>query len=127
MAGDRWASTRPATASRCNSRRPGVHAAMLACEKAGIVAVGIGARAGEREVAHLVERSGARTLLTVEPPPLGAPAADAPDRRRRPLVPQLDLGHDRPAEDRDAHQARWFAFHRFAAPRRALHAPTTCS
>ena len=38
---------------------PGVHAAMLACEKAGIVAVGIGARAGEREVAHLVDRSGA--------------------------------------------------------------------
>ena len=30
---------------------PGVHAAMLACEKAGLVAVGIGARAGAREVA----------------------------------------------------------------------------
>ena len=33
----------PATASRCSSPDgPGVHAAMLACEKAGIVAVGIG-------------------------------------------------------------------------------------
>ena len=40
---------------------PGVHTAMLACEKAGIVAVGIGARAGAREVAHLVERTGARS------------------------------------------------------------------
>ena len=47
---------------------PAVHAVMLACEKAGIVAVGIGSRAGAREVAHLVERTGARALLTVEPP-----------------------------------------------------------
>jgi acyl-CoA synthetase len=39
---------------------PGVHTTMLACEKAGIVAVGIGSRAGEREVAHLVERTPAR-------------------------------------------------------------------
>jgi acyl-CoA synthetase len=47
---------------------PGVHTTMLACEKAGLVAVGIGARAGEREVAHLVDRSGARTLFREQPP-----------------------------------------------------------
>src|SRR6202030_246398 len=47
---------------------PGVHATMLACEKAGVVAVGIGSRAGPREVEHLVERTGARALLTSEPP-----------------------------------------------------------
>jgi acyl-CoA synthetase len=92
---------------------PGVHAAMLACEKAGIVAVGIGARAGEREVEHLVERSGARTLLR-EPPVL---AGDGRERRIGPDelwylnstsgttgLPKMVM-HT---------QARWFAFHRFA-------------
>jgi acyl-CoA synthetase len=92
---------------------PAVHAVMLACEKAGIVAVGIGSRAGEREVAHLVERTGARTLLTVEPPP-------------------GELGPERPMGARDLwflnstsgttglpkivmhDQARWFAFHDLA-------------
>jgi acyl-CoA synthetase len=92
---------------------PGVHAAMLGCEKAGIVAVGIGARAGEREVAHLLARSGARTLLR-EPPAL---AGDGRERRIGPDelwylnstsgttgLPKMVM-HT---------QARWFAFHRFA-------------
>ena len=43
---------------------PGPHVAWLATEKAGLVAVGIGSRAGDQEVRHLVERSGARLLLT---------------------------------------------------------------
>ncbi|MCL2533410.1 MAG: acyl--CoA ligase, partial [Nocardiaceae bacterium] len=32
----------------------------------GVVAVGIGARAGDREIAHLVRKTGARTLITVD-------------------------------------------------------------
>ena len=92
---------------------PAVHTVMLACEKAGIVAVGIGARAGAREVAHLVERTGARALLTVEPPP-------GPRGREQPMgahdlwflnstsgttgLPKIVM-HD---------QARWFAFHDLA-------------
>ncbi len=98
---------------------PGVHAAMLACEKAGIVAVGIGSRAGRREVAHLVRRTGARTLFTVEPPAsvptAGAPAEVPPGIGRHDLwllnstsgttgLPKVVM-HD---------QARWFAFHAFA-------------
>ena len=92
---------------------PAVHAVMLACEKAGIVAVGIGARAGTREVAHLVERTGARALLTETPP-------------------ESERGPERPIGARDLwflnstsgttglpkivmhNEARWFAFHDIA-------------
>jgi len=45
---------------------PAVHAALVGIEKAGLVAVGIGARAGDREIAHLLGRTGARTLVTHE-------------------------------------------------------------
>jgi acyl-CoA synthetase len=91
------------------------HLAMLACEKAGLVAVGIGARAGDRETAHLVEHTRARASFTV---PL--PEAAATTRELRPIgpaelwflnstsgttgLPKIVM-HD---------QARWFAFHRFA-------------
>ena len=94
---------------------PGVHATMLACERAGIVGVGIGARAGDREVRHLVERTGARALLTAPPEPtLGEPD---PDRAIGPDalwflnstsgttgLPKVVMHN----------QARWFAFHGFA-------------
>jgi acyl-CoA synthetase len=43
---------------------PAVHAALVGIEKAGLVAVGIGARAGDREIAHLLNRTGARALVT---------------------------------------------------------------
>jgi len=43
---------------------PAVHAVFVGIEKAGLVAVGIGARAGDREVAHLLELTGARVLVT---------------------------------------------------------------
>jgi acyl-CoA synthetase len=38
---------------------PEVHAAYVGCERAGLVTVGIGPRAGAREVDHLFERTGA--------------------------------------------------------------------
>jgi acyl-CoA synthetase len=43
---------------------PGVHAAWIGVEKAGLVTVGIGPRAGPLEVAHLLRRSGARALVS---------------------------------------------------------------
>ncbi|HTW98546.1 MAG TPA: class I adenylate-forming enzyme family protein [Acidimicrobiales bacterium] len=41
-----------------------VHVALVGAELAGLVAVGIGARAGELEIRHLVERTGAVALLS---------------------------------------------------------------
>jgi acyl-CoA synthetase len=43
---------------------PAVHAAFVGIAKAGLVTVGIGARAGDQEIAHLLRRTGARTLIT---------------------------------------------------------------
>ena len=40
------------------------HAALCAAYRTGHIAVGIGSRSGAREVAHLMTRSGARTLVT---------------------------------------------------------------
>jgi acyl-CoA synthetase len=97
-----------------------VHAVMLGIEKAGFVGVGIGARAGPREVEHLVSRTGARTLITDTAPFLAEEAPHArplvdPARRADELwflnstsgttgLPKIVM-HD---------QARWFAFHGFA-------------
>ncbi len=92
---------------------PVVHTVMLACEKAGIVAVGIGPRAGMREVAHLVERTGARALLTVEPP--------ASEARPQPAMGARDLWFLNSTSGTTGlpkivmhDQARWFAFHDLA-------------
>jgi acyl-CoA synthetase len=49
-----------------------VHAAFVACEKAGVVGVGISARAGDAEIEHLLRVSGAGALLS-EPEHRGAP------------------------------------------------------
>lgn len=43
---------------------PAVHAVFVGIERAGLVAVGIGARAGDREIAHLLGLTGARTLVS---------------------------------------------------------------
>lgn len=43
-----------------------VHAALIAAARAGVVAVGIGARAGTREIAHLIRKTQARALVSVE-------------------------------------------------------------
>lgn len=45
-----------------------VHAAFVAVERAGLVIVGIGHRAGEREVRHLLDLTGARTLIATAAP-----------------------------------------------------------
>ena len=62
---------------------PGVHVAFLAVERAGLVIVGIGPRAGDREVEHLIGVTGARVLLA------------GPDRA--PLADRLGLTHLDPA------------------------------
>lgn len=92
---------------------PDVHAAMLGCEKAGVVAVGIGTRAGEREVENLVGRSGAERLYREAPEP-STPGAERPigpdelwflnSTSGTTGLPKMVM-HD---------QARWFAFHEFA-------------
>ncbi len=43
---------------------PGVHVAFVGCEKAGLVVMGIGPRAGREEIRHLVEKSGAAALVS---------------------------------------------------------------
>jgi acyl-CoA synthetase len=45
---------------------PAVHAVHLGAEKAGMTVVGLGMRAGEREVRHLLERSEAAGLISEE-------------------------------------------------------------
>ena len=92
---------------------PGVHAAMLACEKSGVVAVGIGARAGEREVAHLVERSGARTLLR-EPPSADRAGREQPIDADSLWYLNSTSGTTGLPKMVMHTQARWFAFHEFA-------------
>lgn len=47
---------------------PGIHAALIATARAGLVAVGIGRRAGTRETAHLISKTGA-TVMFVESAP----------------------------------------------------------
>lgn len=43
-----------------------VHVALIGAERAGVTAVGIGRRAGEREVEHLLGRTKARALITLD-------------------------------------------------------------
>ena len=92
---------------------PGVHAAMLGCEKAGLVAVGIGARAGARERDHIVARTGARTLITGDP-------RESEPGAGRPLGPEelwflnSTSGTTGLPKIVMHNQARWFAFHELA-------------
>jgi acyl-CoA synthetase len=76
-----------------------VHTAFLAAEKAGLVVVGVGARAGLAEIRHLLGRTGATALLTHEDL-LHEPArqvvaglrADGMPELRHVVVPDV-LGH----------------------------------
>lgn len=48
----------------CMSDTPVIHIAFLALERVGATIVGMGAKAGQREQRHLLDRTGASTLLT---------------------------------------------------------------
>jgi acyl-CoA synthetase len=108
---------------------PGVHAAFLGVERAGMVIVGIGARAGDREIEHLLRRAGAVALIT-EPA-----RADLATRLGLTHIAPDAQGTARPAAGRVADalwllnstsgttglpkcvmhdQRRWFAFHDLA-------------
>ncbi len=66
---------------------PEPHLALLATERAGMVAVGIGYRAGLREAAHLLGRSGASAvLLAAGAHPAALSAAEGPDGLGVPVV-----------------------------------------
>jgi acyl-CoA synthetase len=60
---------------------PGVHVAFVAAEKAGLVIVGVGPRAGEQELRYLMGRTGATVLVTQELH-RGAPATGLVTRLR---------------------------------------------
>ena len=118
-----------------------MHIAMLGCERAGVVGVGIGPRAGKNEVEHLMDTTGARALLTAIPelPALASAAASVDDSG-------IQVGaamHTRDAKSRAFddeelwllnstsgttglpkcvmhHQRRWFAFHSLATAAGAL-------
>jgi acyl-CoA synthetase len=80
-----------------------VHAAFLGCEKAGVVAVGVGVRAGEREARHILGKGRAAALITVDEH-RGAPVTDyfaalrseLPDLRHHVMVPRFEQGIETP-------------------------------
>jgi acyl-CoA synthetase len=70
-----------------------VHVALLACEKAGVVAVGIGARAGERELRHIVGKTNAIALISHDEhrgQPMHEVAASLPGIRHHVVVPRFE-------------------------------------
>jgi acyl-CoA synthetase len=82
---------------------PTVHVAFVAAEKAGLTVVGIGARAGERELRHLLGRTGARALVTREEHRgrhtaelVGALRAAGLDLRHHVVVPRFESPGDDP-------------------------------
>ncbi len=117
---------------------PGVHTAFLGCEKAGLVVMGIGPRAGPEEVRHLLGRSGARAFAAQ--PERAALAEEAGIPHFVPVPGQLeDLSEPTTAPDPSRrlgpddlfllnstsgttglpkcvthHQARWLHFHELA-------------
>ena len=117
---------------------PAVHTAFLAVERAGLVIVGIGPRAGDREIEHLLTRTGASAWITdgehaALAARLGisvvAPDAASPDRALPSAMADDDVWllnstsgttglpkcvvHD---------QRRWFAFHDLAVEAAGLQA-----
>jgi acyl-CoA synthetase len=122
---------------------PGVHAAFVAVERIGAVVVGIGFRAGSREIEHLLTKTGARVLVTEE----GRRPEPVMERSGvRPLLVPGDLSALAPASAPTGRslgpdelfllnstsgttglpkcvmhtQRRWLAFHRWAVEAGAL-------
>lgn len=67
---------------------PLVHAAFVGTEKAGLVIMGLGHRAGEAEMIHLVRKSEARAIIT--PPTHRDESSSALVARLRAAVPSLE-------------------------------------
>ena len=100
-----------------------VHLMYLAAERAGIVVVGIGPRAGSREVEHLVTRTGAVDVLTALPPvDRSAPPADPTRAFAADELWFLNSTSGTTGLPKVVmhHQARWFAFHDLAVATGAL-------
>lgn len=77
----------------------GVHAAYLGCERAGAVAVGIGWRAGRRELAALRAKTGARVAVLPASTPHGTAESVCRDLELERWIELEDLdGDPRPAE-----------------------------
>ena len=70
-----------------------VHAAYLGCERAGVVAVGAGWRAGLRELAYLTERTGAQIAVLGVQTPLGSAVEVAALLGLRDFIVIDDLDH----------------------------------
>jgi acyl-CoA synthetase len=97
-----------------------VHAAYVGCERAGLVTVGIGPRAGAREVDHLLARTGAvgiarhpRDLLSVRPSHAAAPMDRALGPDELWMLNSTSGTTGLPKCVMHA-QRRWFEFHRLA-------------
>ena len=75
---------------------PGVHIALMACERAGLIAVGIGPRAGWREIEHLLDVSSATALISQsEHQGVAVEASIAPGRRLgKPLRHHIEVVAD---------------------------------
>lgn len=127
---------------------PAVHVAFLAVERAGRVIVGIGPRAGDREVEHLVGLTGARVLVagadraglaarlgltSIDPDPPRRTArgvAHGDDADRRPSGTGVGVGDLWLLNSTSGttglpkcvmhDQQRWFAFHELAVAAAAL-------
>jgi acyl-CoA synthetase len=82
---------------------PAVHAAFVAVEKASLVTVGIGHRAGQREIDHLLTLTGARVMITNQPPVADLDhvvlVPSAPSVGDRSLVVDGTTVHPSPATD----------------------------
>jgi acyl-CoA synthetase len=97
---------------------PRAHALLLACERAGLVAVGIGARAGSRERDHLASRTGARLVIDDTDAMLAAAPVDVPERRPFDADELWFLNSTSGTTGLPKcvmhNQRRWFAFHALA-------------
>lgn len=104
---------------------PDVHVMYLAAERAGLVVVGVGPRAGARERDHLIDATGAAEFVTALPTP--SAAASSLDADRAFGIDELSFLNSTsgttglPKVVRH-HQARWFAFHELALDTGALRA-----
>ncbi|MEO6468299.1 MAG: class I adenylate-forming enzyme family protein [Acidimicrobiia bacterium] len=104
---------------------PDVHVMYLAAERAGLVVVGVGPRAGTREVDHLLAATGAAELITTLP--LATPGSGGGELDASRAFPADELWFLNSTSGTTGlpkivmhHQARWFAFHELAVQTGAL-------